>query len=209
MISYKEILNDTQIINIYNTIKQDKILWGDHSLLHINSVLKNIDKICQIFNIDQKTKELVLIAGVLHDTGVLQGKKGHAERSFEFAKQYLQKFKEISENDKKIILFAIKNHSEISSEHNLETKILVLADKCDITKTRVTQAGMNILGMREYSNINSVDIDIKDNVLVISIHTEPQFNKKEFLEFYFTETLNNAVKNITQSFDLDFKIEII
>ena len=205
---HTQILNDKKIIDIYNTIKQDKILWGDHSLIHINAVLKNINTICDLFNVNDRKRELILIAGVLHDTGVLQGKNEHASRSFLFASEYLKECKTLLEEEKDIALNAIKNHSTISEDHNLETKILVLADKCDITKTRVTKAGKKQLGMREYQNINQVEIKTEDNFLKVILNVTKNFNKEEFNNFYFTDTLLRAIKSLAKNYDLSYKLEI-
>ena len=205
MINYTQILNDPIIIDIYNEIKQDKIFWADHSLQHINSVLNNIAKIYELFNLDKNSKNLCLISGVLHDVGALQGKKDHAKRSYEYAKSYLEKYDFLDE-EKSIILNAILNHSIIDQSQSLENKILVFADKCDITKNRVTKAGLLQEGIREYKNIEKIDIDLKNNTLLVDIVTNKDFNLNEFKCFYFTNTLISAVHNLATELNINYLI---
>ncbi len=70
------------------------------------------------------------IASILHDTGALQGKDGHAFRSYEFAKKYFED-NNINLKNQEQVLEAIKIHSDGFDTDNVIALCLILADKLD------------------------------------------------------------------------------
>lgn len=83
----------------------------------------------------EKDFYLALIAALLHDIGIVDGRKNHAERSKEMAKKYLEKY-EVSSDEIAIIAGAIGCHSGDDRIVNLVDAALMMGDKMDITRSR-------------------------------------------------------------------------
>ena len=83
---YKSIREDKQLLETYDKINQKINFVIDHGLLHVEHVLGYIDLICDALEIDEKTRYLTFIAGMLHDVGRLESREEHSVYSAEFAK---------------------------------------------------------------------------------------------------------------------------
>ena len=92
--------------------------WTFHNFEHVKNVSKIAEKILTDLNFNEETIYKCKIACLLHDVGVLQGKKEHAKRSFEYARKLFEDKNWIFE-DSESILDAIKNHSSGFETNNL------------------------------------------------------------------------------------------
>ena len=138
---YKQILLDDKIIKRYNDVNKKINFVIDHGILHIEHVLKYINMICDELKIDEHTRDLALIAGVLHDVGRLECWKGHAEESAKFAKEYLKG--KLNAEDLEIVLDAISHHERSVFDYNSKNDaawILFMADKMDYTRDRFIES---------------------------------------------------------------------
>ncbi|MBQ7579265.1 MAG: HD domain-containing protein [Clostridia bacterium] len=188
-ITYKDVLKNKQIIDIYNNVdKQDKKPWATHGLKHIKRVLKYAKTLCKMFKIDEKTANLTFLACALHDIGSIGGKHKHAERSYIFAQNYL-KNAQFNTDDASIILEAIRNHHTSYTDSSLVHVLLVLCDKLDCTKKRILKEGNNIVGMRQSAYIKNIRLQKTANLFKICFKTTKKFNKIEFLEYVYTQKL--------------------
>ena len=74
---YNTIINDEEIIKIYNSISEfeDKDNgWAHHDLKHVKNVAYMVEKILKNLNYDENFIEEAKIAAILHDTGCIKGK---------------------------------------------------------------------------------------------------------------------------------------
>ena len=206
MFSYKQILDDKFIQQIYNKIdKFEPNPWSTHGLSHIHRVVEYANQIYNVLNLPTKEKNECLIACALHDVGAILGKNGHNLRSFNFAKDYLS-FTDLTEEQKNNIYSAILYHGESNENSTLISKILVLADKLDITKQRVLPYGNTVLGMRQMSNINNVILDKSDSEFLVNIFTANGFNLDEWQHYYFTKKVYNSIKVMANHVGLEPKV---
>ena len=122
MINYFEkILNDKSIVELYEKVHEYEVMHGGHAyhdFNHVVNVATYCEKILKALNFDDDFVCEAKIAALLHDTGALQGKENHAQRSFEFAKKYLDG-NNIQLKNKELVLEAIKNHSDGSDTDNI------------------------------------------------------------------------------------------
>lgn len=124
-------------------------LYADHGMRHAMRVAEYavgfIDECYQYFGEDEIKKfhafgheedfYSTAIAALLHDIGIVDGRKNHAERSKEMAKKYLEKY-EVSSDEIAIIAGAIGCHSGDDRIVNLVDAALMMGDKMDITRSR-------------------------------------------------------------------------
>lgn len=207
---YEQLKNNKEIIDIYNKIEDRERLDGGyafHNMEHVKNVTDIAIKLLEKSNYDNNMIYKIKIACLLHDTGVIKGKEGHAERSYEFAKTLF------NDNnwlflDKDKVLDAIKNHSSGFDTDNVLTLIIILADKLDVKYSRITEVGKSIEGNRQYMHVYDIHIDIDNNTLIVNFLTDGYINIEEFNNYYFTIKIYKAIKSFSNKLNLEYKIMI-
>lgn len=187
--------SDEKIIDIYEKISEfedeDKG-WAHHDFNHVNNVALLTEKLLRDLKYDEKFIEEAKVAAILHDTGSIKGKDGHAFRSYEFAKQYF-KDNNIKLENEELVLDAIKTHSDGFDTDNIIALSLIISDKLDIKHTRVAKEGYNIDGMRQMQYIEDIVVNIDNNVLKINFVCNELIDKKELEDFYFIKKVFKAI----------------
>lgn len=205
---YNNLLNDKNITNIYNNIGLKEDENGNmayHNYNHILNVTNLVETILSKLNYDNDFIIKAKIACLFHDVGALQGKEGHALRSYEFTKKYFQD-NNINFDDMELVLEAIKIHSDGFDTDNIIALALILADKLDIKKTRISASGKNVYGNRQYSHIEDIIINIDNNYLSINFITDNKENKEELEEYYFTKKVFKAIDSFSKKLNLDYEV---
>ena len=206
---YELIVNDKEIIDIYNKIhdleNSDEFGYAYHDFNHVLNVANLVKQILEMLDYDGDYIYSARIAAILHDTGALQGKDGHALRSYEFAKDYFKK-KNITLENIEQVLEAIKIHSDGFDTDNIIALALILADKLDIKYTRVAEAGKNIVGNRQFLNIIDIEITIENNIFIINFITTPEINVDELNNYYFTKKVFKAIESFCNEVNKDYRI---
>lgn len=207
---YNYIINDYEIIDIYSEIQKeedkDKLHgWAYHNYNHVLNVSKTIETILKELRYDDDVIIKAKIAGILHDVGALHGKDNHAVKSYEYAINYFNK-NNINFKDKEQVLEAIKIHNNGFETNNIIALTLIFADKIDIKKTRVTENGKNINGMRQLLYINDIKFEIENNILTINFYVDKNLDVNELNNFYFTHKVFKAVESFSNKLNLSYKI---
>ena len=130
--------------------------------------MKNYLRFIKDLEFDENTIYKSKIACLLHDIGALQGKENHAQRSFEYSKKLFEEHNWIFDGNESI-LDAIQNHSSGFETDNIITLSIILADKLDIKKNRITDAGKKIKGNRQYGHTEDININININESILTI----------------------------------------
>lgn len=205
---YNNLVLDDEISNIYKQIeimetKEDDIAY--HNFEHVKNVTSIAEKILLDLKFDMDDTYKVKIACLLHDVGALEGKENHTERSYIFAKEYFEKNNWIFDG-KEDILDAIKNHSAGFDTDNILILAVILADKLDIKKTRISNAGKNVIGNRQYQHIEDIEIDINDNLITINFITDGKMDIVEVNNYYFTSKVFKAIAAFSNKLNINYKI---
>lgn len=207
---YDFLNSNDEIIKIYNEIEKKEASgggWAFHNLDHVKNVSEIAEKILEDLNFDEDAIYKCKIACLLHDVGALQGKEGHTERSYEYAKKLFEDKKWIFK-DSEIILEAIRNHSAGFETDNIIALAIILADKLDIKKTRISEAGKQVEGNRQYGHIEDILISIENNVLSINFITDGNMILEEVNNYYFTAKVFKAVAAFSKKLNLEYRIFI-
>ncbi|MFA5602148.1 MAG: HD domain-containing protein [Bacilli bacterium] len=149
----------------------------NHDLDHAVFVAERTKKLLKDLKSDEKTCKLGYIAGLLHDIGMINGKKGHADAGFLLAESYLNKFN-LSYGDKCVILSAIKNHGGDSEINTTIDACIVVADKSHFDRDRVIKSKYSSHSKLNY--IISNDVLIKGNRLILRYEVDDEFDKSIF-----------------------------
>ena len=182
---FHKICKDKEIIEIYERIHKYEDAEGGyayHDYNHVNNVANYCEKILRSLKYDDDFISEAKIAAILHDTGCTEGKENHAYRSYEFAKKYIET-NHIPLKNKELVLDAIKNHSEGFITDNIIQLVIILADKIDIKKSRISESGKQVIGNRQYQYINDIQFEVKNNNFYINFICDEKINLlKKFLK---------------------------
>ena len=108
--------------------------------------------------------------------------------------------------DSESVLDAIKNHSSGFETNNLISLSIILADKLDIKKTRISEEGKKIEGNRQYAHIEDIIVNIQDDVLTINFITDGKIIMKEINNYYFTDKIFKAIEAFSKKTNLKYYI---
>ena len=111
--------------------------YTEHSYAHVTNVAQKAKEILETMGYPQRDCELAEIAGFLHDIGNVINRVDHAQSGAVMAFRILDEMG-FSAEETSTIITAIGNHDEGTAfPVNPVAAALILADKCDVRRTRV------------------------------------------------------------------------
>ncbi len=116
--------------------KFNNMVTLDHGIKHMDRDANNVYKLLKEYNCNNHTCILGYVTGLVHDIGMIKGKKGHAENGSKLAEIYLKKFDFLNEKDIMQITNPIKNHGNGGENPDEITAFLAISDKADMCKAR-------------------------------------------------------------------------
>ena len=140
MITLNDVKKNPQILEFINQTEQamEALKYTNHGLRHSNIVSQRALQIAKNIGLSEREGELAAIAGFCHDMGnFLTRTYHHFFGATLFGQVFIGKFEP---RELAMIMQAISNHDkeEMNFTHNISA-ILVLADKSDVDRSRVTQ----------------------------------------------------------------------
>ena len=180
MVTLEDVIKNEEVQAFINGAeKQIKALgYTEHSHRHIGIVSRRTGEILEKLGYDERTIELGKIAGYLHDIGNVINRADHAHSgailTYQILKDMNMPLEEITE-----IISAIGNHDEkTGTAVSAISAALILADKSDAHRERVTNTNMSTFDIHDrvnYAVTNSeleVDAEHKKVVLKLTIDTQ-------------------------------------
>lgn len=141
-----------------NNVSIKRLGYNDHGPVHMRQVCANGIKMLNLLQesgikTSLEKEEIgtfedsmcaVIIAGLMHDLGMMIGRQGHEEMSVTLAKPIIERtLMHILPNDlhrrtiiKSLAIEAIIGHMSSRKIHSVEAGIILIADGCDMTKGR-------------------------------------------------------------------------
>lgn len=207
---FEKIYYDPILQNHYDKIEvfeDDTNGWAYHNWDHVVNVTHTVEKILQQLDVSKEYINSAKTASILHDTGAINGKEGHALRSKIFAEKY---FKEnnLELNYQNEILNAIENHSNGFDSDELMTLVLIISDKLDITHERLAKEGYKVPGMRQLQFIKSIEVSLHNNFFIINFITDERINLLELKEFYFIKKVLKSIEAFSKKIDHDYVLKL-
>lgn len=180
MITLEDVKNNSQILEFINQTEEamQALEYTNHGLRHSNIVADRAIQIAKNIGLGQREGELAGIAGFCHDMGNFLTRTYH---HFFGATLFHQVFSDIFEpKELAMIMQAIANHDkeEMNFTHSISA-ILVLADKSDVDRSRVTSKDLAHIKTDIHDRVNyatqeskiKVDNDKKQITLALKIDT--------------------------------------
>jgi len=170
----------------YNEIKKNKAIkdyitaadaslaalgFTEHSFAHVTAVAEKAGYILETLGYDNRTVELVKIAGYLHDIGNLVNRIEHSQSGAVMAFRILDNLGFDSEEIADIVT-AIGNHDEGTGVPVSEfAAALILADKSDVRRNRVRNIEENNFDIHDRVNysVTSADLNIGEDKKAITL----------------------------------------
>ena len=185
----------------YNDIKKNKAIhnyikaadsslealgFTEHSFAHVTAVAEKAGYILDALGYDDRTVELVKIAGYLHDIGNLVNRIEHSQSGAVMAFRILDKLGFASEEIADIVT-AIGNHDEGTGVPVSEfAAALILADKSDVRRNRVRnieKINFDIHDRVNYS-VTNADLTIADDKQSIVLSLEIDTNYGSVMDYF-------------------------
>jgi HD superfamily phosphohydrolase YqeK len=194
---YEHLRNSHEINMILNTINDmyekfhPRIYAHCHGWYHAMFVADTVEYILKSLSYDTRTIELGKVAGLLHDIGMIAGRREHGRKSaalsaviFDGSEHLL--LQEIPQHEKEMVFQAIADHDSGKDKSSAIGAALFIADKLDFSKKRVLpvpvekQDDMYKNGLE----VDDVDIHISDKIIKINAVTTEAFSKELFMNWY-------------------------
>ena len=184
MDNYDLLNNDKELNNIIDSINKvnENSLFACHGRYHFTFVIKTIEELLTKLNYGEDIIELGKIAGLLHDIGAVEGKKGHAQRSSEMCIHFLDKTT-LSQENKNIIIHAVEDHSNGDEINSPVGAALLFADKIDLSKNRVLELGKQDHFHNNLLNVEEVILKVEDKNIIINYIVNDRFSREIFEEW--------------------------
>lgn len=191
--TFEQVKKDTAV-NIYIAqadAAMEALGFTEHSFAHVCRVASTAGDILRTLNYPERTVELAMIAGYLHDIGNVVNRVDHSQSGAVMAFRLLDKMgfppEEIA-----VIVSAIGNHDEGSGVPvNAVAAALIIGDKSDVRRSRVRDR-------------KTVSTDIHDRVnysaTAAEVHTDPE-NRVLKLEL----TVDTTVSSVMEYFEIFMK----
>ncbi len=141
-----------------NNVSIKRLGYNDHGPVHMRQVCANSIKMLNILHecgikTSLELEEIgtfedsmcaVILAGLMHDLGMMIGRQGHEEMSVILAKPLIERaLMHVFPDDlhkrvviRSIVIEAIIGHMSSRRIHSIEAGIILIADGCDMTKGR-------------------------------------------------------------------------
>lgn len=156
--------------------------YTEHSFAHVGTVSERAAYILETLGYPERTVELARIAGYLHDIGNLVNRVDHSQSGAVMAFRLLDKLGMDAEEIATVVT-AIGNHDEGTGVPvNPVAAALIIADKCDVRRTRVRN-----------SDISSFDIHDRVNYSVEKSSVRISDDKKSIILELDVDTSISAV----------------
>jgi len=181
MLTLKDVKNNIQILSFIKKTEEtlSALSFTDHGLRHLNLVADRARYIAKNLGLSEREEELSAIAAFCHDMANFLSRSHH---NYFAALLFHQTFKDEADPDEMaIIMQAISNHDKQQEDINFISKIaavVVLADKSDVHRSRVT-----------VKNMDQIKSDIHDKVNYATTESDLKVDK--------------AKKNITLTLKID------
>ncbi len=211
MITFNDIKSNKEI-NTY--IEQaDKALialgYTEHSFAHVTKVATDAAYILESLGYSSHDIELAKIAGYMHDIGNLVNRADHSQSGAIIAFRILDHLNMPAE-DISLIVSAIGNHDEGTGVAvNHIAAALILADKCDVRRSRVRNTNQTCFDIHDRVNysVTSSNIHIINNEFLLELEIDSSISPvMDYFEIFLKRMI--MCKNAAGKLNLKFRLKI-
>ena len=152
---FYEMLRSDERVRTYITAADSSLRalgYTEHSFAHVTRVSETAAELLETLSYDAHTVELARIAGYLHDIGNLVNRVDHSQSGAVMAFRLLDKLG-MDADEIATVVTAIGNHDEGTGVPvNPVAAALIIADKCDVRRTRVRNSDYSTFDIHDRVN---------------------------------------------------------
>lgn len=202
MLTLKDVKNNQQVLEfiIQSEIAVKALGFTEHGLNHAQVVSREAYKLAKEVGLSKRGQELAAIAGFCHDMGNFLGRSQHHywgailfHQIFSVNSNGQENF---SSREMSWIMQAITNHDKYTMKlTNPISAIVVLADKADVRRSRVTEGSIKGIKMDIHDRVNyavtksMIKVDRVRKLVILVLKIDNKFVPiMEFFEI-FTERM--------------------
>jgi len=213
MLTYKD-LRENPEVQIYIQKANDSLRalgYTEHGFAHVGRVAEMARYILETMEAEQRQVELVQMAAYLHDIGNLINREDHSQSGAMMAFRILREM-DMSPEEVATIVTAIGNHDEGTGVAvNPVAAALILADKCDVRRSRVQNpdiASFDIHDRVNYSVTESaLEIDKARSIIRLRLTVDTRFSAvMDYFEIFMARM--NMCRKAALTLGLAFKLTI-
>lgn len=213
MITYEYIKQDENIKTYIKKADESLKALGftEHSFAHVNKVAKTAKYILEKMGATEREVELACIAAYMHDIGNLVNRIEHAQSGAVMAFRILNNM-DMPASDIADVVTAIGNHDESTAfPVNNIAAALILADKCDVRRSRVRNRDELSFDIHDRVNYSVKEADISINeertVFELKLTIDTQYGSvMDYFEIFLNRML--LCRKAAEKFGLKFKLVI-
>lgn len=191
LVTYETVLADDESRELISKADEylDVIGYTAHGLSHVGRVAENARRIVAELDLDERDAELAAIAGLLHDIGNVAHREGHARTSAVLAYGILRRLG-MSVAETATVVGAIGNHDEEDGEPvSVPCAALIIADKCDVIRSRVRNQNMIHFDIHDRVNFaaeeSTLVIDRKGRLITLELKIDTSISTvMEYFEIF-------------------------
>lgn len=144
-----------------NSSEFNNLVALDHGVNHMNRVAETVYKLMKEYGCSKNICYLGYISGLIHDIGMIYGKKNHAQNGSNMAKLFLKKLGFLNDSEIETVVSAIATHGNGENAESNIGLFLAIADKIDMCKERSLGKSSPIHLINSYNaNINQDTLEI-------------------------------------------------
>lgn len=186
--------------------------YTEHSFAHVEKTSAQAAGILETLGYPARTVELARIAGFMHDIGNVINRHDHAQSGAIMSFRILDKLG-MSAEEIATVICAIGNHDEgTSSPINEVAAALILADKCDVRRSRVRpkedHSKWDIHDRVNYAVEHSVlEMDTEKKIISLTLTIDTEYCAvMDYFEIFLTRMM--LCRRAAEYFGMKFKLII-
>ena len=182
-------IKDNEDIKTYITRADESLKalgYTEHSFAHVGKVSDGATYILETLGYDARTVELAEIAGYLHDIGNLVNRVDHSQSGAVMAFRLLDKLG-MSADEISTVVTAIGNHDEGTGVPvSPVAAALIIADKCDVRRTRVRNSDFSTFDIHDRVNYSVVrsTVQISEDKRTIILELEVDTSISAVIDYF-------------------------
>ena len=213
MLTFEQVKQNSTIRTYIQRADESLVALGytEHSFAHVTMVAETAGRILETLGYPARTAELARIAGFLHDIGNLVNRVEHSQSGAVMAFRILDNLN-CDPEEIATIVTAIGNHDEGTGQPvNAVAAALILADKCDVRRSRVRNRDFATFDIHDRVNYSVRESRLrfdKDNtILRLELDVDTEYGSvMDYFEIFMQRML--LCRKAAEALQLRFKLTI-
>ena len=213
MLTFQEVKKNEAIRTYIQRADESLTALGytEHSFAHVTQVAENAGYILETLGYPERTVELAKIAGFLHDIGNLVNRVEHSQSGAVMAFRILDNLN-CDPAEIATIVTAIGNHDEGTGiPVNPVAAALILADKCDVRRSRVRNQDISMFDIHDRVNYSvrqaELTINREDARILLELTVDTEYSSvMDYFEIFMGHLL--MCRKAAEKLGLQFKLKI-